>query len=42
MLLLKENLFDKEYIKEHTLGFEELSEHLKSFSPEVNGINMWN
>ena len=33
-VILEEDLFDKEYIKKHTLGFEQLKEHLKIFSPD--------
>jgi formate dehydrogenase major subunit len=32
-VILEENLFDEEYIKKHTLGFEQLKEHLKIFTP---------
>lgn len=33
-VIIEENLFDQEYIKHHTLGFEQLKEHLEMFSPE--------
>ena len=33
-VIIEENLFDQEYIKHHTLGFEQLKEHLKMFSPD--------
>ncbi len=33
-VILEENLFDEEYIKKHTLGFEQLKEHLKIFTPD--------
>ena len=38
-VIIEENLFNKDYIKHHTLGFEQLKKHLKSFSPEKNGKN---
>ena len=42
-VIIEENLFNKEYIKEHTVGFEDLKNHLKSFSPEkmenISGID---
>jgi len=42
-VIVEENLFNKDYIKHHTSGFEQLKEHLKSFSPEkmekISGIN---
>ena len=33
-VILEEDLFDEEYIKKHTLGFEQLKEHLKIFTPD--------
>ncbi|MBI28448.1 MAG: formate dehydrogenase subunit alpha [Pelagibacteraceae bacterium] len=33
-VILKEDLYDKEYINKHTLGFEKIKEHLDDFSPE--------
>jgi len=33
-VIVEENLFNSEYIKQHTLGFEKLKEHLSIFSPE--------
>ena len=42
-VIVEEKLYNTEYIKDHTLGFEELKEHLKSFQPEkmekISGIN---
>ena len=34
-IILKENLFDKNYINDHTTGFKELSKHLEDFSPQM-------
>ena len=34
-IILKEKLFDAKYISKYTVGFEKLSEHLKTFSPEL-------
>ncbi len=33
-VILKEKLYDEDYIKNHTEGFEQLSDHLKQFPPE--------
>ena len=33
-VIIEEKLYNKEYIKEHTIGFEELRDHLKRFTPE--------
>jgi formate dehydrogenase major subunit len=42
-VIVEEKLYNTEYIKDHTLGFEELKEHLKFFQPEkmekISGIN---
>ncbi len=41
-VIIKEKLYNSEYIKDHTLGFEDLTEHLKSYQPEkmekISGI----
>jgi len=34
-VIIQERLFNTEYIKEHTIGFEELKNHLKQFTPEL-------
>ena len=34
-VIVKENLFDKKYIDKHTVGFDNLKDHLSNFSPEV-------
>lgn len=33
-VIVEEKLFNSDYIKEHTAGFDELKEHLRNFSPE--------
>ena len=33
-VIIEEKLFNSDYIKEHTAGFEELKDHLRNFSPE--------
>lgn len=33
-VIISENLYDKEYVEKHTVGFEELKEHVKSYTPE--------
>ncbi len=33
-VIIEENLYNSDYIKDHTSGFEELKNHLKNFSPE--------
>ena len=42
-VIVEEKLYNSEYIKDHTFGFNELKEHLKSFQPEkmekISGIN---
>jgi anaerobic selenocysteine-containing dehydrogenase len=42
-VIVTEGLTDNNFIREHTLGFEELAEHLKQFSPEwaepITGIS---
>ena len=41
-VIVEEKLYNTEYIKDHTLGFDELKNHLKSFQPEkmqkISGI----
>ena len=41
-VIVEEKLYNSEYIKDHTLGFEDLTEHLKSYQPEkmekISGI----
>ena len=34
-VIVREKLFDEKYINKHTIGFEQLSDHLKSFDPEL-------
>ena len=34
-VIVKEDLFDRDYIKKHTVGFDLLSKHLDNFSPEI-------
>jgi len=34
-VILKEDLFDEEYIKKYTIGFDKMTKHLESFSPEL-------
>ena len=34
-VIVEEGLYDKQYIKAHTNGFDALAEHLKAFSPEA-------
>ena len=42
-VIIEENLFNKDYIKHHTLGFDQLKKHLLSFRPEkmekITGID---
>jgi len=42
-VIIEENLYNKEYIKDSTIGFDELKVHLQSFEPEkmekISGIN---
>lgn len=33
-VLIKENLIDADYVREHTTGFEALKEHLEKYTPE--------
>ena len=33
-VILEDELYDKEYIQKHTLGFEQLKNHLENFSPD--------
>ena len=33
-VIIDENIYNREYIKHHTIGFEQLKEHLKNFSPD--------
>lgn len=33
-VIIFEELYDKEYVAKHTTGFEELKEHVRSFTPE--------
>ena len=33
-VIIEEGLYDKEYVKKYTLGFDELKEHVSSFTPE--------
>ena len=33
-VIIEEKLFNSDYIKEHTSGFDELKDHLRNFSPE--------
>ena len=33
-VILKENLYDRNYIKEHTIGFDELKKHLQDYDPK--------
>ncbi len=33
-IIIKENIYNKDYIKHHTQGFENLKKHLDNFSPE--------
>ena len=33
-VIIEENLFNKEYIKKQTVGFDDLKTHLKNYSPE--------
>ncbi len=33
-VLIYENLYDKEYIRKHAIGFNELKKHVKNFTPE--------
>ena len=33
-VLITENLYDKEYIKQYAIGFKELSKHVQPFTPE--------
>ncbi len=41
-VIIEEELFDSDFVKAHTCGFEELSEHLRKYTPEkaseVTGI----
>ena len=41
-VIIEENLFNKDYIKHHTIGFENLKKHLKEFNPKkmekISGI----
>ncbi len=34
-VIIEENIYNKDYIKHHTQGFENLKEHLQNFSPEA-------
>ena len=34
-VIVREKLFDEKYIKKHTIGFDQLTDHLKSFDPEL-------
>ena len=42
-VIIEERLYNSEYIKEHTLGFEDLKQQLKPYEPErmekISGIN---
>jgi anaerobic selenocysteine-containing dehydrogenase len=33
-VIIKEELYDREFVKQWTIGFEELAEHVKGFTPE--------
>ena len=33
-VIIKENLYDKDYVKKYTTGFEELKNHVENFTPE--------
>ncbi|MBU0517662.1 molybdopterin-dependent oxidoreductase [bacterium] len=33
-VLISEELYDKEYVEQHTYGFEQLKQHVKSYTPE--------
>jgi len=33
-ILIKENLIDRDYIDQHTVGFDELAERAASYTPE--------
>ena len=33
-VIITEELYDKEYVKKYTFGFEQLKEHVKNFTPE--------
>tara|TARA_B100000029_G_scaffold139203_2_gene134289 strand:+ start:5874 stop:8627 length:2754 start_codon:yes stop_codon:yes gene_type:complete len=42
-VIIEEKLYNSEYIKDHTLGFDELKEHIKEFTPtkmeKITGIS---
>ncbi len=40
-VIIQERLYDKEFIKKWTLGFDELAERVKQFSPERMGEITW-
>ncbi len=33
-VIIKEDLYDKEYVKKHTIGFDQLKKHVQNFTPE--------
>jgi anaerobic selenocysteine-containing dehydrogenase len=40
-VIIQEGLYDKEFVKKWTLGFDELAERVKQFSPERMGEITW-
>jgi len=40
-VIISENLYDKEFVKEWTVGFDKLREHVKQYSPEKVAVITW-
>ncbi|MFC1864558.1 molybdopterin-dependent oxidoreductase [Chloroflexota bacterium] len=40
-VIISEDLYDKEFVQEHTVGFDELKEHVKQYPPEEVAEITW-
>ncbi|HAA03818.1 MAG TPA: hypothetical protein DCE18_10640, partial [Syntrophobacteraceae bacterium] len=40
-VIIEESLYDKEFVEQHTYGFEDLAQHVKSYSPETVAEITW-
>lgn len=40
-VIIEESLYDKDFVEQHTYGFEDLAEHVKQYSPECVSPVTW-